>query len=67
MKLQNKYTEDEWNASRPARGARIEIEKERREREARGRAPHGARGLKFVHNELAVAVIAVAPRTGRAD
>ena len=53
-------------ASRPARGAWVEmilglIWKAK----AKCRAPHGARGLKFMEDPWVMAALDVAPRTGR--
>ena len=54
--------------SRPARGAWIEIRyRPRIRRCSHGRAPHGARGLKYKLRSLIVAPHLVAPRTGRVD
>ena len=55
--------------SRPARGAWIEMDRggESREVNGWGRAPHGARGLKFLIPLGQRLLCLVAPRTGRVD
>ena len=57
-----------WYKSRPARGAWIEIRRNAARNSGRnGRAPQGARGLKFIIDEAQLLFNAVAPRKGRVD
>ena len=54
--------------SRPARGAWIEIVPLGNQHILRaGRAPHGARGLKYILLAVGIVKVGVAPRTGRVD
>ena len=57
-----------WFASRPARGAWIEISMTIHLMEnTKGRAPQGARGLKFRPTRRRRSTAVVAPRKGRVD
>ena len=52
--------------SRPARGAWVEIDMAGiAERAATGRAPQGARGLKWEIGHVCIKALSVAPRKGR--